>query len=247
MFYNFQILCFALEHFIWILARLKHASASARVHLGHLLRHLVRSCGFSVNANHDESVNPLPLSLPRMKIKTDCSPKRLRKYHDRLETHRTSRSRVATPDCSIDLNRIVRGNGSFTNWRTSYQHEVDRQPPKIVWDVLITKPAKKALIQPMISVCGIIIAMFPFIMPIMPSMAAGSVIGLPAGLPRFSGSLRNVPSLYADTRYCFREAKAAEEMAEEFDRRLIPRRRDRCSRRAGSACFFGVVCSRTVA
>ena len=56
----------------------------------------------------------LPLSFPRMKINTDCSPKRLRKYHDRLDTHRTSRSRVATPDCSMDLKRIVRGNGNFT-------------------------------------------------------------------------------------------------------------------------------------
>lgn len=58
-----------------------------------------------------------------MNIKTDCNPKRLRKYHDRLDTHRTSRSRVATPDCSIDLNRIVRGNGSFTNWRHQCQHK----------------------------------------------------------------------------------------------------------------------------
>ena len=70
-------------------------------------------------------MNSSPLSLPRMNIKTDCSPKRFRKYHERLETHRTSRSRVATPDCSIDLNRIVRGNGSFTSWRIPCQHTVD--------------------------------------------------------------------------------------------------------------------------
>ncbi len=56
----------------------------------------------------------LPLSFPRMKMKTDCRPKRFKKYHDRLETHRTSRSRVMTPDCSIDLKRMVRGKGSFT-------------------------------------------------------------------------------------------------------------------------------------
>ena len=111
----------------------------------------------------------------------------------------------------------------------------------------MTKPAKKALIQPMISVWGIIIAMFPFIMPIMPSMAAGSVIGFPAGLPRFSGSFRNVPSLYADTKYCFREAKATWATADALVRRLIPRMRDRCSLMAGSCCFLGVVCSRTVA
>jgi len=54
------------------------------------------------------------LSLPRIKMKTDCSPKRFRKYHERLETHRTSRSLVITPDCSIDLKRIVSGKGSFT-------------------------------------------------------------------------------------------------------------------------------------
>ena len=104
------------------------------------------------------------------------------------------------------------------------------QASRAALDVLMTNPAKKALIQPMISVWGIIIAIFPFIMPIIPSMAAGSVIGLPAGLPRFSGSLRNVPSLYAVTRYCLREAKAVGEIAEELERRLIPRRRDRCSR-----------------
>lgn len=193
--------------------------------------------------------NILPLSLPRMNIKTDCSPKRLRKYHDRLETHRTSRSWVATPDCSIDLNRIVKGNGSFTGWRPhiSIQATLLTQAPKVVLDVLMTKPAKKALIQPMISVWGIIIAIFPFIIPIIPSMAAGSVIGLPAGLPRFSGSFRNIPSLYADTRYCLREANAAAETATQFVRRLIPRSRDLCSRMVRSSCFFGVVCSSTVA
>ena len=125
MLYNFQILCFTLKHLIWILARLEYASASPWIHLGHLLCHLVRSCRLSVNRHQYGREFSLPLSLPRMNMKTDCSPKRFRKYHDRLETHRTSRSRVATPDCSIDLNRIVRGNGSFTNWRTRYQHRVD--------------------------------------------------------------------------------------------------------------------------
>lgn len=33
---------------------------------------------------------------------------------DKEETHLTSRSLVATPDCNIDLNLIVSGNGSFT-------------------------------------------------------------------------------------------------------------------------------------
>ena len=55
-----------------------------------------------------------PLSLPKMKMKTDCSPNKQRKYHDRLDTHRTSRSLVMTPDWSMDLKRMVRGNGSLT-------------------------------------------------------------------------------------------------------------------------------------
>lgn len=53
-------------------------------------------------------------SLPSKKAKTGWRPKRLRKYHDKLETHLTSRSRVMTPDWSMDLKRIVKGNGSFT-------------------------------------------------------------------------------------------------------------------------------------
>ena len=56
----------------------------------------------------------VPFSLPRRNMNTDCNPNRLRKYHDKLDTHLTSRSRVATPDCSIDLKRMVNGNGSFT-------------------------------------------------------------------------------------------------------------------------------------
>jgi len=44
----------------------------------------------------------------------------------------------------------------------------------------MTKPLKNALIHPIINVCGIIIAMFPFIIPIIPSIAAGSVIGFGA-------------------------------------------------------------------
>jgi len=67
-------------------------------------------------------------------------------------------------------------------------------------DVRTTKPAKNALIHPIISVCGIIIAMFPFIIPIIPSIAAGSVIGFACALPLFSGSFRNFPSLYAETK-----------------------------------------------
>lgn len=145
-----------------------------------------------------------------MKMKTDCSPNRFRKYHDKLDTHRTSRSRVATPDWSIDLNRKVNGKGSFTVLDRTLASALDSlhaSPLETLSmfyanpeDSLITKPAKKALIQLMINVCGIIMAMFPFIIPIIPSMAAGSVIGFPAGLPLLSGSFRNAPSLNADTR-----------------------------------------------
>jgi len=35
-------------------------------------------------------------------------------YHEREDTHRTSKSRVFTPLWSIDLNLMVNGNGSFT-------------------------------------------------------------------------------------------------------------------------------------
>lgn len=62
----------------------------------------------------------------------------------------------------------------------------------------MTNPEKKALIQPMIKVCGTIIATLPFIMPIMPSIIAGSVIGLGRGFPLLSGSARKAPSLKAD-------------------------------------------------
>jgi hypothetical protein len=55
------------------------------------------------------------------------------------------------------------------------------------------KPLKKALIHDIIKVCGIIIAIFPLIIPIIASIPAGSVIGFGGGLPLFSGSLRNFP------------------------------------------------------
>lgn len=54
------------------------------------------------------------LSLPRSSAKTDFRPIRFRTYQETALTHLTSRSGVATPDCSIDLNLMVRGNGSFT-------------------------------------------------------------------------------------------------------------------------------------
>lgn len=57
----------------------------------------------------------------------------------------------------------------------------------------MTKPEKKALIQLMIKVCGIIIIMFPLSIPIIASMPAGSVMGFAGGWPRLLGSFRNAP------------------------------------------------------
>ena len=67
-----------------------------------------------IGAKSGKDEEYIPLSFPRMNMNTDCSPKRLRKYHESEDTHLTSRSRVATPDCSMLLKRIVRGKGSFT-------------------------------------------------------------------------------------------------------------------------------------
>lgn len=54
------------------------------------------------------------MSLPSRKLKTDCRPKMQRKYQLILDIHRGSISLVMTPDCSMLLNLMVRGNGSFT-------------------------------------------------------------------------------------------------------------------------------------
>jgi len=56
----------------------------------------------------------IQLSLPSMSRYSPLRPKKLRKYHERDETHRTSMSGVSIPRCSIDLNPRVRGNGSLT-------------------------------------------------------------------------------------------------------------------------------------
>ena len=49
-----------------------------------------------------------------MKLHTGCNPNKVKKYQDKLDTHLTSKSRVPTPDWSIDLNCGVNGKGSFT-------------------------------------------------------------------------------------------------------------------------------------
>ncbi len=111
----------------------------------------------------------------------------------------------------------------------------------IIWiNLLITKPEKNALIHPMINVCGIIIAMLPFIMPIIPSIAAGSLIGFGLGLPLMSGSAKNLPSWYACTIYAFLAEKTAGDKTLAFWRRLRPRANDRCCRILGRSCFLGV-------
>lgn len=73
-------------------------------------------------------------------------------------------------------------------------------------DSLRTKPWKKKLIQPMMTICGTIITICVFMPAIMPSIAAGSVSGFggaPAGASAFGGpSLRYVPSANAWERCC---------------------------------------------
>lgn len=98
----------------------------------------------------------------------------------------------------------------------------------------------------MISVCGTIIATLPFIMPIIPSIAAGSDIGFARGAPLFSGSARNNPVLKAPTRYSLRVRKDERGRLEAFVRRLMPRRRERCSRSLGARSGFGGVWRRRV-
>jgi hypothetical protein len=91
----------------------------------------------------------------------------------------------------------------------------------------------------MISVCGTIMATLPFIAPIIPSIIAGSPIGLALGLPLPSGSARNLPSLKAATKYCFRARKEDLGRTEELVRRLMPRRRERVSRSLGRGRGLG--------
>lgn len=57
------------------------------------------------------------MSLPRIKLKTGCSPKIHKKYQEMLDIHLGSISFVATPAWSMLLNFMVRGNGSFTAQR----------------------------------------------------------------------------------------------------------------------------------
>jgi len=142
-----------------------------------------------------------------MKLYTGCSPNSVKKYHDIDDTHLTSKSLVPTPACSMDLNCGVSGNGSFTRFAPFALVIVPLPLPRLSSDCPMrgeldlhsTNPAKNALIHPIISVCGTIIATLPFIAPIMPSIIAGSPIGFALGFPLASGSARNLPSLNAAT------------------------------------------------
>lgn len=60
----------------------------------------------------------LLFSLPSINEKTALKPNRFKTYQETADTHLTSKSFVATPDCSICLKRMVRGKGSFTKWLT---------------------------------------------------------------------------------------------------------------------------------
>lgn len=61
------------------------------------------------------------LSPPKINRNNPFRPNKLRKYHDREETQRTSRSGVSMPLCSMDLKPRVRGKGSLTARRIGIQ------------------------------------------------------------------------------------------------------------------------------
>ena len=111
----------------------------------------------------------------------------------------------------------------------------------------MTKPAKKALIHDMISVCGIIIAMFPFIIDIMFSIPAGSVIGFGAGWPFSDGSARYAPLLRSPVTVVRRERKEEEGSTAYCAERRLVCRRERCSRWRRKPRGLGVLAKRMVA
>jgi len=96
--------------------------------------------------------------------------------------------------------------------------------------LLMTYPEKNALIQPMIKLCGTIIATLPFIIPIMPSIIAGSLSGFGLPCPLAPKSAKNLPSLIPSMYASFRRSKLALEICWWLLRRFWARMRDRCSR-----------------
>ena len=113
-----QVLCLSLELLVRVLAGGEHLRLGP--HLAHLRGHLVRSYTYrsakerKERAWREEERSGLPLSFPSKKLKTDCRPKMQRKYQLMLDIHLGSMSFVMTPDCSMLLNLIVIGKGSFT-------------------------------------------------------------------------------------------------------------------------------------
>ena len=117
--YNRKILCLGKKLFVWVDAWTKQLWG-LRCHLAHLLGHLASSCRGCQREFMDRPLfvggrrSSLPLSLPKRKLKTGCRPKMHKKYQLMLDIHLGSMSLVATPACSMLLNLMVNGNGSFT-------------------------------------------------------------------------------------------------------------------------------------
>jgi len=125
------------------------------------------------------------------------------------DIHWGSISLVATPACNILLNLIVKGKGNR----------------------MITNPLKNALIHPIIKVCGTIIAIFPFIMPIIPSIAAGSVIG-------FGARLNRLPSATAGDLVMASVKKGKPELRKKVTPAVIVRQRKAWRRPDGVFIYF---------
>lgn len=113
----------------------------------------------------------LLFSRPRIRENTDCNPMRFNTYHETAETHLTSRSFVATPDCNMLLNRTVRGNGKRMS----------------------TNPLKSVLIQLIMSVWGTKFMAWPFTILNIPSIILESVSD--GALPAASGFFKYRPFL----------------------------------------------------
>ena len=165
--HDLNVLCLALEHFIRVCAGSHHIDRGRSTHL--LLCHLARCVVASEEVDKD-----------------------------RLQTEEADK---------VERDRGHPTGIEITRRNTSLQHLLElwgnREREFHCGEMLITthaklqgvyaqttKPLKNALIQPIIIVCGTIIVMFPFIIPIIPSMAAGSVIGFAGGCPLPSGFLR---------------------------------------------------------
>ena len=109
-------------------------------------------------------------------------------------------SGVSMPRCNIDLKPSVSGNGNLTVFLV-----VSHKSEQGNGNVLRTKPWKKKLIHPMITIWGTIMTICVFMPDIIPSMAAGSASGFGGvdGVSPFGGpSFKYVPSAKALERFC---------------------------------------------